>query len=62
MKYQKILDNYINGNLSDFREALKKLTKLQLLEFIGFWEYQGMEKTQQIINILIVHYSIIADK
>ena len=30
-KSREIIDNYINGNLSDFREQVKKLNKKDLL-------------------------------
>jgi len=31
MNITRIADNYINGNLSDFREQLKKCTKKEIL-------------------------------
>ena len=34
-QYQAIADNWVNGNLEDFRKSLRKLTKIQLLEFVG---------------------------
>jgi hypothetical protein len=33
-KYQSLLDNYINGNLSDFKAGIRKLTKQQIVGFI----------------------------
>ncbi len=35
-KFNTIAENYINGNLKDFRNALKKLSKIELLQFACF--------------------------
>jgi hypothetical protein len=35
-KFQSMLDNYTNGNLSAFRVALKKLDKELLLRFVNY--------------------------
>jgi hypothetical protein len=44
-KFNDIWDNYINGNLSDFKTQLQELTKINLLKFIDFidsnYEYSG---------------------
>ena len=32
-KFNTIVKNYINGNLKDFRNALQKLNKSELLQF-----------------------------
>ena len=37
-KHEEIINNYINGNLSTYRQQLKKLTKIELLELLE--EYQ----------------------
>ena len=43
-KFEFILSNSINGNLTDFRKAVKKLNKLSLLEFIEYSQGQGVER------------------
>lgn len=35
-KYQTIFDNYINGNISEFRQGVKRLSKLELLNFLDY--------------------------
>ena len=35
-KKQAILDNYINGNYSDVKKAIKRMSKLELLELIVY--------------------------
>jgi hypothetical protein len=38
--YQTIAENYINGNISDFKKGIKSLSKKDLLTFINiFAEY-----------------------
>ena len=36
-KYAAIIENYINGNISDAREQVKKLRKLEIVELIEAW-------------------------
>ena len=50
-----ILDNYINGNLTDFKAHLKKMSKKKLIDFIYFCidEYEGDKfTTQEILSIV----------
>jgi hypothetical protein len=35
-KYQEMVLNLVNGNISDYRKALKRLTKAQLVEYIRY--------------------------
>ena len=35
-EYNKLAQDYICGNISDFKEQLNKLSKKELLEFIEF--------------------------
>ena len=50
-KFESILNNSINGNDSDFRKQVKKLSKLQLLEFIDYAKDSGFEKDVIIIKL-----------
>ena len=49
---QSILDNFINGNLTDFQEAIKKLTKKEMLQLVMLWQEQLPGETYHIINHL----------
>jgi len=42
-KFNTIAENYINGNLKDFRNALKKLSKIELLQFAVFCQIHYSE-------------------
>jgi hypothetical protein len=35
-KAEEILNNYINGNISDFKEQIRKLSKGQLFDFVYY--------------------------
>jgi hypothetical protein len=35
-KFENLVDNYYNGNLTDFRKELKKMSKSNLLRFAVF--------------------------
>jgi hypothetical protein len=35
-KFELIVNNYVNGNLTEFRNSLKKLTKNDLMRFCCF--------------------------
>ena len=32
-KFERIVNNYVNGNLTDYRKQIKKLSKAELIEF-----------------------------
>ena len=57
MNAEEIFNNYINGNKSDFRTAIKKLNKKHLLciidEIIGIYGYQYDGK--DILRIFIIN-------
>jgi len=36
IKFESMLNNFINGNLSDYKKQLKGLTKIQLLRHIRY--------------------------
>lgn len=36
--YPEIAENYINGNLSDFKAQVKKLKKYQIIDLIDYFE------------------------
>lgn len=40
-KFNSIINNYINGNLSIYKQQLKKLTKIELLEFLSEYKDQS---------------------
>jgi hypothetical protein len=43
-KYQSLLDNYINGNLSDFKEGLENCSKKEiLLVIVSLAEYLSVK-------------------
>ena len=58
-KYLDIFDNYINGNLSEFREQIKKLSKINLLKCVSFLiNMHGKEYNKKdIFQIFIVYLS-----
>lgn len=51
-KYQIILENYINGNKTNFRQQLRALPKVQILDFVVFWSQYEMESVEEVISIL----------
>lgn len=40
-KYQLIFDNYINGNIADYKKQLNRLNKFQIVNLIGFLKPLG---------------------
>ena len=44
-KFDSMRDNHINGNLTDFKNQVKSLTKIQLLEFILYSRVYGIDQT-----------------
>lgn len=43
-KFEWILSNDINGNLTDYATAVKKLTKLEMLRYIEYCQSMGMPR------------------
>jgi len=54
MKLNQLLETEINGNYGVFREGVKKLSKLKLLDLIelGAVEY-GIERKEMIIKLRV---------
>jgi len=53
-KLQDIIDNYINGNITDAKGEIKKLTKRELMTLIRMWSYHhGYEEAISIIEKLV---------
>ena len=60
-KFNEILNNYINGNYEDFREAIKKLTKVEIVELISYvksGEHGTYIKLHNILTALEIHLVI----
>ena len=59
-KYEKIFNNFINGNLSDFRKQIKKLSKKELLEFCIETSYHYWERKDilQFLDTVKKHLTI----
>jgi hypothetical protein len=49
-----IIQNYVNGNLTEFKKEIRALKKIELLELVEFWaeEYGGYSHSE-IIYLLI---------
>lgn len=46
-KFESIVNNYVNGNLSDFRKQIKKLSKAELIEFcIEYFDVYMLDRDQ----------------
>lgn len=52
-KYDEILDNLVNGNISDFREAVKELSKYEIVELISYVKSGNFGEYPKVHNILI---------
>ena len=51
-KFESMLNNWINGNLSDYRKQLKGLSKIRLLDYLFYVkEYSGYSIEATIIRI-----------
>jgi len=59
-KFNEIFDNYINGNLSDFRKGIKKLSKVNLLKCIDLQinNYGNTYGEKEILRIFLYHLQI----
>lgn len=49
--YEDIINNHINGNISDANRAIKKLTKKQIIELIYAWNNDGVDIFEVLHNI-----------
>lgn len=55
-KFESMLNNWINGNLSDYRKQLKGLTKFKLLSYLQYVKGNSgysIEKTIERIKSLL---------
>jgi len=52
-KFELILSNNLNGNWTDYKSAIRKLSKKELLDFIEFCKEQGMKYYQIIKGLRI---------
>ena len=50
-KEQELWDNYKNGNLSIFKNELKKLSKVKLIDFIYNIQEQSLQEANEILSI-----------
>ena len=58
IKFNSILDNNINGNMSDFRDQIKKLTKIEILDLVEYAQGQRGIARHMMINSLRNNLSI----
>lgn len=54
MKYSEIYETYINGNISDFKQALKSLDKYQLVCLMEEFIENGMS-IDKVIRLFLKH-------
>jgi hypothetical protein len=40
-KFDNIVNNYINGNIADYKKQLNHLSKVDLIRFTSFLKFQG---------------------
>lgn len=50
-KQREMIDNYINGNLGDFKKGLNSLNKKQLVDFIYNVQEQSIFQANEILSI-----------
>lgn len=50
-KRRELIDNYTNGNISDFKKGLDKLTKRELVDFIYNIQEQSTYTANEILSI-----------
>ena len=50
-KEAELWDNYKNGNLSIFKNELKKFSKVKLIDFIYNIQEQSLQETNEILSI-----------
>ena len=51
-KAEEILDNYINGNISDFKEQIRGLTKADLIFFVLYVSETGYADYESILHTI----------
>jgi hypothetical protein len=45
MKFEEIMENYINGNISDYKNAIKRMRRKTLAQYIMFLQNNGYSNT-----------------
>jgi len=50
-KQNKLMDNYLNGNISIFKEGLNKLSKKELIDFIYNVQEQSILEANEILSV-----------
>ena len=53
--YEEIINNFFNGNLSDFRKQVKQMNKKSLLRFMGYCKLYEFPK---VIDKIYIIYDI----
>mgnify|MGYP001578104082 CR=1 FL=1 len=52
LRCKEIIDNYFNGNISDFKKQVKILSKREFLELILVMQEDYQEEVIKLLNIL----------
>lgn len=50
--FENIINNHRNGNLSDFRKQITKLSKADLLLLVEYWSTTFNVESFEVVNIL----------
>ena len=53
-KFEEIFENSINGNLTDYHNSIRKLTKIELLDYIEYCNGQGYHRHNSINDFRII--------
>jgi hypothetical protein len=56
--YKNILDNYVNGNMSDFKQQINELTPYEVVGLISYVKsglYGDYLKAHNVITILLMY-------
>lgn len=48
---RELINNYINGNISDFKGGLNKLSKKELIDFIYNVQEQSILEANEILSV-----------
>ena len=56
-KFEEMIDNCINGNLSDFRNSLEKMRKKQLVRFIRYVDLDVHEAFAFQVREYVFHWA-----
>ena len=52
MDYEEIINNFINGNITTFKETVKKLRKKDLVGLIEYCQELGSLGTYSVLNAI----------